>query len=111
MTINSKIITIVLTIAGDAIVTFIVFCFLLIYFSTTPKISCEHTGPKTAESVEKACREYLPFFNLILMSEIFIGLILIGVSNYFIFRPLFKKPLVAMIVALIAYIILVGLIY
>lgn len=111
MTKHRKIITTVLTIAGDAILTFIVFFFLLIYFGTTPKISCGMTGSITAENVEKACREYLPFFHPILMLEIFIGLILIGVSNYFIFRPLFKKPYVATAVVLTAYVILIGLLY
>lgn len=111
MTRNRKIITTVLTIAGDGIVTFIIFFLLLIYFGTTPKISCELTGFRTAENVEKACRDYLPFFHPILMMEIIIGLILIGLSNYFIFRPLYKKPLVATLVVLTVYIILIGLIY
>ncbi len=91
--------------------TFIVFFLLVIGFGTTPKISCQITEPATAENVEKACREYLPYFNQMFMTEIIVGFVIIALTNYFIFKSIYKKPFVATLISLIAYIITIAIIY
>ncbi len=99
------------TIIGDCVVTFIVFFLLVIGFGTAPKISCQITEPATMENVEKACREYLPYFSLMFMIEILAGFVTIALTNYFIFKSIYKKPFVVTFIALAVYIITIALIY
>jgi hypothetical protein len=95
----------------DGVVTFIVFFLLVIGFGTTPKMSCQITEPATVENVEKAFREYLPYFSKMFMIEILAGFVIIALTNYFIFKSIYKKPFVATFIALTVYIITIGLIY
>lgn len=100
-----------LTMIGEGIVTFIVFFLLVIGFGTAPKISCQITEPATVENVEKACREYIPYFNQMFMIEILAGFIIIALTNYFIFKSIYKNPFVATIISISIYIIAIALIY
>lgn len=100
-----------MTIIGDGIITFIVFILLVIGFGTAPKMSCQITGPVTSENLEKACREYIPYFSNMFLIEILVGFVIIALTNYFIFKAIFEKNFIATFIVLAVYIIIIGLIY
>ena len=111
MTKSKRILITALTIIGDSLVTFVVFILLVIGFGTTPKMSCQITKPATIENIEQACRDYIPYFSNIFMIEILVGFVIIALTNYFIFKAIFKKNFVATFIALAIYIITIGLLY
>lgn len=78
---NNKIIVLLVIILNLAIV-FSVFVFFVIGFGTAPRIDCAHEL-NSAKEIDEACRNQIPFFHKMFMVEIFIGLIIIVVSNYF----------------------------